>query len=385
MPNPVPALTSCRLCGRPNPERRFRLDRMPRSIQRLLTARGDERDQPVAIDVHQCSGCLLVQIPNLLQGDYYDDYIMTVSHSTTMRDYQQAQAGDFVDRFKLRGKRVVEVGCGDGNYLACLRQAGADVRGNEPSDSFRALALAAGFQVTGGYVRAGEPIDGAPYDAIVARQVLEHVPDPTDFLTGIRDQLVPGGAGLIEVPSLEQALEHERFFDIFPDHLSYFTESTLRHALTRVGFEVVWAGRGMGGEFNVAMVTWPGLDRVDALGRASERVSGAFRRFVARRVSEGKRVAVWGAGGKGLASMSMARAQGLAYVIDSDPLKQGRYTPVSQLPVVPPSRLAEDPVDVVLLTALAYRDEIIAQLRDKLGFRGEIAVLGPDLVRDEAR
>jgi SAM-dependent methyltransferase len=339
----------------------------------------------VGIDVHQCAGCLLVQIPNLLQGDYYDDYIMTVSHSATMRSYQQAQARDFVDRFKLRGKRVLEVGCGDGNYMACLRDAGVEARGNEPSDRFRAMALANGFRVTGGYVRAGASIDGAPYDAVVARQVLEHVPDPTDFLLGIREQLVPGGAGLIEVPCFEQALERDRFFDIFPDHLSYFTESTLRHALTRVGFEVVCAGRGMGGEFNVAMVVWPGLDRVDALGRASDRISEAFRRFVGQRVAQGKRVAVWGAGGKGLAAMSLAKVHGLAYVIDSDPLKQGRFTPVLHLPVVPPSSLTQDPVDVVVLTALAYRDEIVAQLRDTLGFRGEIVALGSDLERDENR
>ena len=83
---------------------------------------------------------------------------------------------------------------------------------------------------------------------------------------------------------------------------------------------------------------------------------------------------------KGLTSLAEAGAQGIRYVVDSDPYKQGRLTPVTHLPVVAPEQLQRrDPVDVLVLTALAYRDEIVAELRGPLGFRGTIAVVGYSL------
>ncbi len=77
--------------------------------------------------------------------------------------------------------------------------------------------------------------------------------------------------------------------------------------------------------------------------------------------------------------MAAARAEGIAYVVDSDPHKQGRFTPVTHLPIVPPQRLRAEPVDTVLVTALAYRKEILEQLFGPLGFSGRVEVLGPHL------
>ena len=64
--------------------------------------------------------------------------------------------------------------------------------------------------------------------------------------------------------------------------------------------------------------------------------------------------------------------QGIAYVVDSDPSKAGRFLPVSHLEVVPPARLREDPVDTVVITALTYLDEIVADLRGVHDFTGSI-------------
>ncbi|WP_204308421.1 hypothetical protein, partial [Escherichia coli] len=61
--------------------------------------------------------CRFVQLSDTLDDDYYDDYLMTTSHSNQMQSYQRDQAQDFVIRFDLKGKHVREMGCGDGNYL----------------------------------------------------------------------------------------------------------------------------------------------------------------------------------------------------------------------------------------------------------------------------
>lgn len=369
----------CRLCGRPGREPFLHLPNSPSNISRLLRPDQFAADRAIDVRVWRCGTCAFVQIDPVFTESHYDDYVMTVSHSSQMRAYQEAQARAFVDRFGLRGGSVLEVGCGDGHYLALLREAGACVAGNEPSRPFRELALARGLTVHPGFVRCGSPVPGGPYDAFATRQVLEHVPDPIDFLLGIRESLAPGAPGLVEVPSLEQAMEGHRFYDFFPDHLNYFTARSLRLALEHAGFEVLETHRGMNGEFNVALVRvatelgFAGFDdHVASLLRELQAWVHGFQQ-------SGRRVAVWGSGGKGLAAMAAAGLRDIPYVLDSDPHKQGLFTPVGHFPIMPPEHLARDPVDALVLTALAYKDEILRDLRGRLQFQGPVATLGTRL------
>ena len=370
---------SCRLCRDANLSAVMTLERAPRNVSYLPTPDQAADDTPLRLDVFRCEDCGHVQLAQDPQESYYEDYLMTVSHSPQMRAYQQEQAEQLVTRFGLRGRRVIEVGCGDGNYLSILRGLGVDAVGIEPSARFREVALEAGHNVLAGYVTADQPVPGAPYDAFVTRQVFEHVPDPNDFLQGVRRSLTDDAVGLVEVPSLEQALEHSRFYDFFPDHVNYWSVSTLSRALERNGFLVLDVTRGMNGEYLQAVVRADTARDLATLAGSVERVSGAVRELLARCAADGLTVAAWGSGAKGLTSMAEAGTTGIRYVVDSDPYKQGRLTPVTHLPVVGPERLVEEPVDVVLLTALAYRDELVAQLRGPLGFRGTIAVLGDPL------
>jgi cyclopropane fatty-acyl-phospholipid synthase-like methyltransferase len=366
----------CRLCGAADPAPAFTLERAPHDVSHLLTEQEAQRDAPVRLDVHRCADCGHVQLVRDPEGSYYEDYLMTVSHSPQMRAFQRAQAEDFVTRFDLSGRRVIEVGCGDGNYLGILRSLGVEAVGIEPSARFREVAAEAGHTVLAGYVTAGTPVPEGPYDAFVTREVFEHVPDPNDFLAGVRASLTDDGVGLVEVPSLEQALEHHRFYDFFPDHVNYWSVSTLARALERNGFLVDEVSRGMNGEYLQAYVRVDAGRDLPALASSVGAIRDELQALLAGWASEGRTVAAWGSGAKGLTSLAEAGAEGVRYVIDSDPYKQGRLTPVTHLPVVGPERLQDEPVDVIILTALAYRDEIVAQLRGPLGFTGTIAVLG---------
>jgi len=367
---------ACRLCRGDALDELLVLDRSPANISRLLRPDELSADRPVCLRVYRCSDCGFVQVPTDPGAGYYDDYLMTVSHSAQMRAYQQGQARDFVDRFGLAGRRVIEVGCGDGHYMDCLRNAGAVVSGIEPSARFRVLAEQRGFRCFAGYVGRQSPVPEGPYAGFVTRQVLEHVEDLRGFLAGVRRSLEPGGVGLVEVPSLEQALENGRFYDFFPDHVNYFSARTLRLSLEMSGFEVEDVTRGMRGEYDVACVRLPAAVPGEDLQQAVADLTRELRGFLEAQRNAGRKVAIWGAGGKGLATLAATGVSDVAYVIDNDPHKQGRYTPVSHLRVVAPETLKQEPVGAIVLTALPYRDEIIDQLRKQWGFAGPIAVLG---------
>jgi SAM-dependent methyltransferase len=373
-------MVACRLCSATDDIHVIlRQKNAPRNIQRLLSKNEIADDAGRPLVVYECRSCGLVQIAAGLSGEYYDDYLMTVSHSTTMVAYQEDQARNFIGRFGLAGKPVIEIGCGDGHYLSLLARAGARAAGIEPSAAFRRAAEHLGLPIYEGYVTRGRVIEGGPFAGFAARQVLEHVGDIRDFLIGIRRNMLPGAVGLVEVPRLEKAVRDARFYDFFADHLNYFSERTLRAALEITGYEVLETLSGMNEEFNIALVRVPVGADFSVLAGAAQKTAGQIQSFIARHHNAGRRVAVWGAGGKGLTSMAEINVSGIAYVVDSDIHKQGAYTPVTHLLVRPPSALSEDLVEGVILTALAYKDEIISQLRRDLGFRGEIAVLSADL------
>ena len=369
----------CRLCGDTRLESTLVVDPAPPNISGLLKNDGATNLRTIRLDVRRCEGCGFIQLTQELDATFYDEYVMTVSHAATMQNFQSQQARTFVERFALANRRVIEVGCGDGNYLDHLCAAGAFVTGNEPSTPFRALAVKRGHNVLGGYIAAATPAQGGPYDAFVTRQVLEHVPDPRDFLAGITASLVDGAVGLVEVPCIEQTIRHQRYFDFFPDHLNYFTKGVLGRLLEQQGFEVLGLEEGMNGEFTVAFVRWSPRAGVATLQLSLDNTTRELQTFTAAERKAGRRVAAWGAGGKGIASLTAAGLTDLAYVIDSDPHKQGKRLPGVGLLVVPPSYLAQEPVASIILTALAYRQEIINTIRKDLRFGGRILVLGDAL------
>jgi SAM-dependent methyltransferase len=351
----------------------------PRNIQHLLTKGELAADQPVDIEVRTCASCGFVQINPLLDDRYYDEYLMTTTHSPQMQEYQSRQAQEFVQRFGLRGKRVLEAGCGDGNFCNHLKNAGANSFGVEPSRRFRELAISRGFEVEEGYVTAGRKLMRGPFDAFATRQVLEHVPDIHDFLTGIRNNLLPGAVGLIEVPSLEKALADHRYYDFFSDHVNYFSRPALELAARLNGFDVIETRSDMFDEYNIALVRAAELPEMSGIQTTSTSLALELRSVVEEFALAGKKIAIWGAGGKGLTVLALAKLSKVEALFDSDEFKHGRYTPVSHLLVEAPSseRLAD--VDAVVVTAMAYHKEIESQLRERYRFAGKILFIGRKL------
>jgi len=377
----------CRLCGSDDVQECLRINHVPRNIQRLFKVDQLVQDRAIDLTVHRCESCGFVQIYPVLEDGYYDDYLMTTSHSRQMQEFQRDQALDFITRFDLSGKSIKEMGCGDGNYLAHLKEAGAVVSGVEPSEKFRALAVERGFEVESGYVSCGRTLKGAPFDGFVTRQVLEHVPDIRDFLLGVRENLKPGAHGLVEVPSLEKALADRRFYDFFPDHVNYFSQRTLRMALEMSGFEVLETRHGMFDEYNIAIVRNPDAVPFDAVQETVRVLADEINSFIAENKQRGGKVAIWGAGGKGLSILAAANVANVDMLVDGDPHKHGLYTPVSHLRVESPEALRNTKVDAVIVTAMAYRHEITSLLENKYAFSGVIAFLGHhlEILQMEAR
>jgi SAM-dependent methyltransferase len=139
------------------------------------------------------------------------------------------------------GARVLELGAGDGRFVARLRAAGYDAWGIEPSGAGRAAAAVIGAPVETGTVELAS-VDAATVDAVVLWHALEHVEDPAAALARIRPWLVPGGRLIVAVPNLaglQARLGGDRWFhqDV-PRHRTHFTARGLAALVERPGFRI---------------------------------------------------------------------------------------------------------------------------------------------------
>jgi SAM-dependent methyltransferase len=365
----------CRVCGREFPKKPLlRYENMPMAAQSLPDAQSLGSDRGVDLEVHQCAGCGLVQ----LAGEpvpYYRDVIRAAGISPEMQDFRCRQFGEFVRRFGLAGKKVVEIGCGRGEYLSIMQQCGVRAYGLEHAEASVKHCKAAGLRAIQGFVESGDYwLDEGPFDAFFCLTFLEHLPRPNASLAGIGNILAPGGVGLVDVPNFDMILRKKLFSEFIADHLFYFTKDTLETTLQINGFEVLDCSEQWHDYLISAIIKKRGaLD----LSHASEHmtqlragIESYIRRFAAGRV------AVWGAGHQALAVIALlGLADKIRYVVDSAPFKQGKFTPATHLPIVPPETLDSDPVDAVIVMAASYCDEVAGILKQHFQEKLHIALL----------
>jgi len=303
---------------------------------------------------------------------YYREVIRAVGVSLEMRLFRLGQFREFVSQNRLRGKRLVEIGCGRGEYLNLLLEAGADGYGLEWGEEAVSGCAASGLRVVRGFVESEDyTIPGGPFDAFVILSYFEHLPQPNAVLRGIAKNLVAGGVGLVEVPNFDMILREHLFAEFMRDHLFYFTRRTLTTALEMNGFEVVEMREVWQDYILSAVVRKRQELDLSAFTARQQRLQDEFEAFLGRH----RNVAAWGAGHQAFAIMALMGLGGkLRYVVDSAPFKQGKLTPVSHIPIVAPDTLRTDPVDALIVMAGSYSDEIVAIVREK--FQGvTLAVL----------
>src|SRR5581483_3845415 len=139
----------------------------------------------------------------------------------------------------LRGKRVLDVGCGTGALLRAFVRAGADAAGLESAEAARRRCASHGLTIVADDLR-DPSLPLAAYDVVTAIEVIEHVPSPTAFLARIRELLKPGGVFYYTTGNWHLVSRQPGTPYVMPEgHITYFTPRTMRRFLVKTGFDVV--------------------------------------------------------------------------------------------------------------------------------------------------
>jgi SAM-dependent methyltransferase len=343
-----------------------------------------------------CEACWLVQTEDHAGREalFTDDYAYFSSFSTSWLAHSSAYVQAMRQRFALGpGSLVAEVAANDGYLLQYVQQAGIPCYGIEPTASTAAAARAKGIHIVErffGVELASELAgQGQQVDLVAANNVLAHVPDINDFAAGFAKLLKPQGVATFEFPHLLQMIQHNQFDTAYHEHYSYLSLTAVQRVFAANGlsaFDVeehpthggslrVFAQRIDTGDHVRHVSVAAMLEREAAAGLTSpaayaafqasaQKVKNDFMAFLIEAQRQGKRVAAYGAAAKGNTLMNFAgvRPDLIAFVVDRNPAKQGKFMPGSRIAIVSEERLTQDKPDHIVILPWNLSVEVMAQL-----------------------
>lgn len=375
-------LQNCPGCGAARFSAPYRVARQPvilnyRFTSRAAALRLARRD----IVLIQCARCGLIfnSAFNSALIPYDEHYENRQSFSPAFREHLTTLADGLIARHDLRGKRILEIGCGKGDFLRLLcERAGATGAGYDTS--YEGPTRRGPVRFFPRYVTPAD-IRGS-FDAVICRHVVEHVGLIGAFLRELH--AIARACGnpvvVIETPAFEWIAEHASFWDVFHEHCNYFPMPTLAHLAHLAGFTIRGQRAVFGGQYQL-LELHPAVSatkiklprqvaRLAPFSRHATQAADRFARALATLPGR-RRWAIWGAGAKGVCLVNRLRQKQPECVIDSNPAKQGGFIPGSAVPIIAPDDPRIARLDAVFIANPQYAMEISAALA-KVGFRGEV-------------
>jgi len=341
-----------------------------------------------------CGKCYLVQLEEYVSPDQiFSDYAYFSSYSDSWVEHARRYAEAMIERSKLGTQSLVmEIASNDGYLLQHFKARGVPCRGIEPAANVAEAAIAKGIPTTvkffGRQAAAEIAREHGKPDLLLGNNVLAHVPDINDFVGGMSILLKQGGVITMEFPHLLRLMDENQFDTIYHEHFSYLSFGTVEKVFAHHGLRLFDVDQipTHGGSLRIygchaADETHPnkpaveqlrleeiqrGLNDLATYGAFDARVKATKRKllnFLVETRNAGKSIVGYGAPGKGntLLNYCGIRTDFLDYTVDRSPHKQGRFTPGTHIPIVPPERIRETRPDFVLILPWNLQREITQQ------------------------
>lgn len=314
--------------------------------------------------------------------DYTETYENSLHFSAHFNAYSERLAQHLVETYDIRGKQVIDIGCGKGDFLALVCKAGGNHgvgfdKSYDPEhathDKHANLTFVQDFY--------GPQYAGYDVDLLSCRHVLEHIEEPVGFLRGIRETIAgkPNVVVFFEIPNAMYTLRDMGIWDLIYEHCSYFSASSLSRLFAMNGFAIsnvteLYDGQFLAIECTPSDATSGSTAQADmgelrtSAARFAERYTSKVRHWKAvdaELLRTGKRAVIWGGGSKGVTFLNVLKPQAVQAGVDLNPRKHGKYVAGTGHQLVSPDHLTELKPDVIIVMNEVYKDEICEAVRQR--------------------
>jgi SAM-dependent methyltransferase len=381
----------CRFCAAPLRTTFVDLGMSPLCQTHVKPEQLHEMEPFYPLHAYVCDSCFLVQLQEFVSpADIFSEYAYFSSYSSSWVDHAKRYAQMAIGRFGLGAEsKVMEIASNDGYLLQHFVAAGVPALGIEPAANVAKVAVERGIPTECRFF-------GRETAAIIAREhgnpklllgnnVLAHVPDLNDFVAGMKVLLAPDGVITMEFPHLMRLMAENQFDTIYHEHFSYFSFVAVEkvfahHGITLFDVEELPTHGGSIRIFgrhreNEALAVgervielrqreiddgFLTLERYRSFGDQVIRTKHRILSFLIDAKQRGKKVVGYGAPGKGntLLNYCGIRTDFLDFTVDANPYKQGKFTPGTRIPILPPERIREAKPDYVFILPWNLKDEI---------------------------
>jgi SAM-dependent methyltransferase len=375
------------------------------------TLKAPEKWFPLRVLV--CENCWLVQTEDFAQAHELFDakYAYFSGFSSSWLEHSKRYVADMVMRFNLDTRsHVVEIAANDGYLLQYVKACNIPCTGVEPTTSTAAAARARGIPIIEDFfgVRLAETMitQDKQADLTFANNVLAHVPDINDFVSGFTKLLKPQGVATFEFPHLLKLMEENQFDTIYHEHFSYLSLNVVNRIFAINGLSVfdveqypthggslrVFAQRSDTGQHLYSIKVNKLLQREVQVGittanyyagfqAKADKVKNNFLTFLLEAKRQGKAVAAYGAAAKGNTLMNYAglRSDLISFVVDRNPAKQGKFMPGSHIPIVKEDQLHDAKPAYVIILPWNLKSEVMQQLNYIRDWGGQFVTAVPEL------
>jgi len=401
----------CRFCGEKLRHTFVNLGATPISNDMLSKEQLIGMEPFYSLHVFVCDQCFLVQLPEFESAEkiFSDDYTYFSSYSPSWLEHAKKYVEKMVDRFGFNeNSLVVELASNDGYLLQYFSEYNVPVLGIEPTANTAQVAIDKGIptlvEFFGTELGKNTAKTRGKADLVLGNNVLAHVPDINDFVSGMKQLLSENGIITMEFPHLQRLVEQNQFDTIYHEHFSYLSFSAVSRVFEHHGLRMfdVEELPTHGGSIRIYAchkdATRETCQRVtELLTRENElgmnalpyyqgyekkvkQVKRSLLRVLIDLKEKGKTVAAYGAASKGntLLNYCGIGTEFIDFVVDRSPHKQGRYLPGTRIPVLDPAIIKDRKPDYLLILPWNLKKEIITQNEFVREWGGKFIVPIPD-------
>lgn len=335
---------------------------------------------------HEC-GSISNTSFNPAMNEYSQNCEETQGFSGTYNGFARELAADLVQRYSIRGKEIIEIGCGKGEFLTLLCEIGENRGvGFDPAYVSSRNRSAAAERIQFIKDLYSDKYSDYTGDFIVCKMTLEHIANTGEFLRGLRESIGDSDTMLFfQVPDVARILSELAFWDIYYEHCSYFSAGSLKNLFKACGFEILDIRTGYDGQY-LLLEARPSEKTLQVNKDPFDDLSGGvqyFSEYYPQKIAiwryklqelyrTGYRIVIWGSGSKGVSFLTtLGIEEEIRYAVDVNPYRHGTFMPGTGQEIVSPQFLKEYRPDIVIVMNPIYKEEISESL-SRLGLEPRV-------------